>query len=291
MDILCIVAIILIPTFWTLYLILNRRVPYPPPFNLYGMSLALAAAVGYFFARGRAVKEFSISPDDFDDAALMATIGGILGARLGFVLFYDIGYFIHHPLEIVGFKDGHFVGLRGLSIHGAVFGGLLMLLLWAVWKKGFPKLLPMLDAIAPVLPLSQAIGRWGNFFNRELWGWPTSVPWGLWVPPERRSYGPFSFPNSTTFHPVFLYEGTLNLIGVCVILAVERWAKKRGFYFPSFTAALWFIWYGVVRFGIEFIRVEPKVVGPLTMGQFISLIMVVAAGMYLWWGVRRQVVR
>ncbi|UZN23555.1 prolipoprotein diacylglyceryl transferase [bacterium 3DAC] len=283
---LCIFSLILIPVFWGAYLVLNRAVPYPPPFNLYGISLATGAIAGYIVYAYR-VRKLKLDTNLADDLALCAIIGGILGARLGYVLFYDPVYFWHHPLEIIGIVGGKFVGLRGLSIFGTIFGGLIAVLICERVKKiPWHTFLRYLDAVAPGILLGQAIGRWGNFFNRELWGYPTNVPWALIVPPERRFYEGMSFAKYSTFHPTFLYEGTLNLIGICLMLYVERKWKEKGKYFPGFTASLWFIWYGTVRFIIEFVRVEPKVVfGILTEGQTFGLIAVIIGvlfDIYMW---------
>ncbi len=283
---LCILSLILIPVFWGAYLILNKAVPYPPPFNLYGISLATGAIAGYLVYAYR-VRKLHLDSASGDDLALYAIIGGILGARLGYVIFYNPVYFLHHPLEIIGIVGGKFVGLKGLSIFGTILGGLIAILIYKRMKNmSWHTSFMYLDAVAPGVLLGQAIGRWGNFFNRELWGYPTKVPWALIVPPERRFYEGMSFAKYSTFHPTFLYEGTLNLIGICLMLYIERKWKEKGKYFPGFTASLWFIWYGTVRFIIEFIRVEPKVVfGILTEGQTFGLIAVIIGvlfDIYMW---------
>jgi len=273
---LCILSLILIPIFWITYLILNNRLPYPTPINLYGIMLTLAALAGYGVYMWR-IKYFNLDINIGEDLALWGIIGGILGARLGYVIFYNPLYFLKHPLEIVGISDGRFVGLRGLSIFGTIFGGLIAVLIYRQIKDiDWSYLMRYLDAVAPGVLIGQAIGRWGNFFNRELWGYPTSVPWALYVPPARRFYEGMSFAEYSYFHPTFLYEGTLNLIGICIMLYIERlWMKKRKYY-PGFTASLWFIWYGTVRLFIEFVRVEPKVfMGILTEGQLLGLIAIV----------------
>jgi len=270
---LCILSLILIPIFWITYLILNNRLPYPTPINLYGIMLTLAALAGYGVYMWR-IKYFNLDINIGEDLALWGIIGGILGARLGYVIFYNPLYFLKHPLEIVGISDGRFVGLRGLSIFGTIFGGLIAVLIYRQIKDiDWSYLMQYLDAVAPGVLIGQAIGRWGNFFNRELWGYPTSVPWALYVPPARRFYEGMSFAEYSYFHPTFLYEGTLNLIGICIMLYIESlWMKKRKYY-PGFTASLWFIWYGTVRLFIEFVRVEPKVfMGILTEGQLLGLI-------------------
>ncbi len=283
---LCIISLLLIPIFWIAYLYLNGAVPYPPPFNLYGISLATGAIAGYLVYAYR-VRKLELDTELADNLAFWGIVGGVLGARLGYVIFYNPLYYLHHPLEIIGISGGKFIGLRGLSIFGTILGGLIAILIYQKlhhlpWKT----FLKYLDSVAPGILLGQAIGRWGNFFNRELWGYPTNVPWALKVPPSRRFYEGMSFAGYSTFHPTFLYEGTLNLIGICIMLYVESKWKEKGKYYPGFTASLWFIWYGIVRFFIEFIRVEPKVVfGILTEGQTFGLIAItvgVIFNIYMW---------
>ena len=273
---LCILSLILIPIFWITYLILNNRLPYPTPINFYGIMLTLAAFSGYGVYMWR-VKHLNLDMATGEDLALWGIIGGILGARLGYVIFYNPLYFLKHPLEIIGISDGRFVGLRGLSIFGTILGGLIAVLIYRRIKDiAWSHLMQYLDAVAPGVLIGQAIGRWGNFFNRELWGYPSNVPWALYVPPARRFYEGMSFAQYSHFHPTFLYEGTLNLIGICIMLYIESMWKKKRKYYPGFTASLWFIWYGTVRFFIEFIRVEPKVfMGILTEGQLLGLLAVV----------------
>ncbi len=274
-KVLCIVSLLLIPIMWGAYLYLNPRVPYPPPFNLYGLSLATGAVAGYLVYAYR-VRTLGLNPALGDDLALWGIVGGILGARLGYVIFYNPIYFLHNPWEIIGISGGKFVGLRGLSIFGTILGGLIAVLIYQKIKKlPWHTFIKYLDAVAPAILMGQAIGRWGNFFNRELWGYPTSVPWALWVPPMRRYYEGMSFAGYSHFHPTFLYEGTLNLIGICVITWVEKYLMDKGLYKEGRTASLWFIWYGTVRFFIEFVRVEPKVVFHiLTEGQTFGLLSV-----------------
>jgi prolipoprotein diacylglyceryl transferase len=142
------------------------------------------------------------------------------------------------------------------------------------WGASLPDLL---DSVAPAVPAAQAIGRWGNYFNQELFGTPTDLPWGLEIDPQNR---PAAYPDSETFHPTFLYESTLTVILVFVII----WVGNR---FPSMRGRLvgvYFVGYGVIRFLMELIRTDTtfRFLG-LSRNGWVSIAVIVVGLIVLFW--------
>ena len=181
------------------------------------------------------------------DFAVWAVVLGILFARLYHVLTHWNDYFGpgRHVWDIFAVWQG------GIAIFGALIGGALGVFI-ASRLTGI-RFLALADALAPGLLLAQAFGRLGNYFNHELFGAPTTLPWGLEIESSNPAY-PIGLPDGTLFHPTFLYEIVWNLVGVVVLLAIERrlrlqWGKLFGVYL---------IWYGLGRFWIEGLRLDPS---------------------------------
>ena len=174
-------------------------------------------------------------------------IFGLLGARLFYVLLFP-NYFFSHPLEILKIWQG------GLGIFGAVFTGLLVIFFYA--RRHNLSYLCLLDLFAPALILGQAIGRWGNYFNQELYGLPTNLPWGIPI-------------GNLYVHPCFLYESFWDL-GVFLILLFLY--KKK---IPGLVFSFYLILYPLGRFFIEFLRVDfQPIILNLRLFQFVSLILI-----------------
>ena len=226
----------------------------------YGLMYLLAFFVGWGLARWRASRPGSgWKTVDVDDLLTFVMLGVILGARLGYVLFYDLPAYIDDPGEILRIWNG------GMSFHGGLLG-----VLCAFWyfartrKKSF---LEVSDFIAPLVPQGLFWGRMGNFINGELWGKVSDVPWAMVFP----TGGPW--PR----HPSQLYEAVLEgLVMFCVLYALSRRrpARPQGTFMGTFL-----VLYGVFRFLIEFVRVPDAqlgyLFGPITMGQCLSLPLVV----------------
>jgi phosphatidylglycerol:prolipoprotein diacylglycerol transferase len=187
-------------------------------------------------------------------------VGLLLGARLGYVLFYDLGVYVTHPLEIVKVWHG------GMSFHGGLIGSVLAGVLCC--RKFGVAPLAMADILIPTAPIGLACGRLGNFINGELYGRVTDVPWAM------------VFPNGGPLprHPSQLYELLLEGVTLFIILWTLR---KRGW--PSgMLSALFLVLYGLFRIFVEFFR-QPDaqlgfVLGPFTMGQLLSTAMVLLGG-------------
>ncbi|MFO0704431.1 MAG: prolipoprotein diacylglyceryl transferase [Candidatus Andersenbacteria bacterium] len=260
----------------------------PLRFYYYGLILAAALVVAYLVARRRAPR-FGVPLGLIDAALLVVAPLGVVGARLYYVAF-SWDYYQAHLGEILRVQDG------GLAIHGALLGGLLgMLLVWWYYRmRGGPRgqtrlrFSAILDVLAPALPLAQAIGRLANYVNHEAFGLPTTLPFGIYIPPDKR---PAQFAMSEHFHPTFAYELIWNLIGVVLVLATERWFKKRAgngqaINRSSSQGALFAVylgWYSLGRLWIEALRTDALLLGPLRIAQLISAAAVLGSAGYLWY--------
>lgn len=205
-----------------------------------------------------------------DDLLFYGVLGVVLGGRLGEVLFYNPGYYFSHPLKIFAVWEG------GMSFHGGFLGVLVAMALFARNRK--IQWLALMDFIAPLVPPGLAFGRLGNFINGELWGRPTDVPWGM------------VFPNVDALprHPSQLYEFALEGVALFVLL----WWYSRNPRPLGATSGLFLIGYGGFRFLGEFTRnPDEGIFGLMTfgisMGQWLSLPMVLAGIALMVWAYRR----
>ena len=207
-----------------------------------------------------------VTRDQLDDFFLWATLGVVLGGRIGYVLFYQPGYFLEHPLDIL------FVWEGGMSFHGGLIGVILAMYLFAR-RRGIP-FFALTDIVASATPIGLFFGRLANFVNGELFGRPTDVPWAM------------VFPNGgdQPRHPSQLYEAALE--GVVLFLALFLLARfTRALERPGLLSGVFLIGYGLSRFLVEFFR-EPDaqlgylIGGTVTMGQILSLPMI-ALGLFL----------
>jgi phosphatidylglycerol---prolipoprotein diacylglyceryl transferase len=224
-----------------------------------------------------------------DDLVFYAALGIILGGRLGYVLFYNFGQYLKHPIEIVKLWDG------GMSFHGGVIGTSLGIIYFA--RKEKLNWLRIHDYVACCAPIGLFFGRLANFVNQELWGAPTHVPWAIrFVEPTGRllADGRAEMMLGPPRHPSQLYEAVLEGIVLFCILAGMFW-KTPSRYEPGKLVGAFIFFYGIFRFGIEFIR-EPdsqlvrfaQVTG-LHMGQWLSLPMIIGGAWLMWTAKKRRV--
>lgn len=198
-------------------------------------------------------------------------VGGIIGARLWHVFTPSASnvamglttkYYLTHPLQILMIWNG------GLGIPGAVIGGALAL--WIYCRATKQKFLEWADIIAPGLLIGQAIGRWGNFINQELYGSPSNLPWAITIDPRYRLPG---FETVAKYHPLFLYESVLNLLAAGILLYVGRKYKNKLYRGDIFL--LYLVLYPVIRFALEYLRLDPSPVAGININQTVMGIVVV----------------
>jgi phosphatidylglycerol:prolipoprotein diacylglycerol transferase len=249
------------------------------PIYWYGILIVAGALAGAYLATIEA-KRHSIDPDHVWNGLLVALILGVVGARLYHVLSTPTGtsvgfdYYVQNPMEVLNFRQG------GLGVYGAVAGGVLAVYLYARYAK--LDFLQMVDLAMPGLAIGQAIGRWGNFFNQELYGYPTDLAWGIPIDAAHRLplFADLTkYPVETTrFHPTFLYE-SLWCIGMAILLLViaRRWTKEK----PGDLLLLWGIMYGVGRFLMEFQRPDAWLISGIAAAQIIGLVLAVVCGVML----------
>ncbi|GAA0942453.1 prolipoprotein diacylglyceryl transferase [Streptomyces rhizosphaericus] len=214
----------------------------PLPLRAYAFCIILGIFVAVWLTRRRWAAR-GHDRHEVDDIAIWAVPFGIVGGRLYHVITSPDAYFGEggNPWKALRIWEG------GLGIWGAVALGALGA--WIGCRRRGVSLLDFADAVAPGLALAQSVGRWGNWFNQELYGRPTTLPWGLRIDPAHR---PGASPDIATYHPTFLYEFLWN-IGVAFLLiwAGRRFALKRGQ-----TLALYAASYTVGRFWIEYLRID-----------------------------------
>lgn len=242
----------------------------PLQIHYYGLMYLLSIAVVYFLTLQRIKRENIVfSKEALENFFLWVILGVVIGARLGYVLFYNLGYFLERPWEIVlpfevgnGFK---YIGISGMSYHGGLLGAVIASLVFCLKnKQNFWKLA---DLLSPAVPLGYTFGRIGNFINGELYGRVTEVWWGMYFPQDALSQ---------LRHPSQLYEAFFEGIVLFIIL----WRLRKIKYFDGFLFSLYIVGYGVARFFIEFFRQpDPQlgfILGPLTLGQIFCCLMVMA---------------
>ncbi|WGF90665.1 prolipoprotein diacylglyceryl transferase [Marinivivus vitaminiproducens] len=229
----------------------------PLAIRWYALAYIVGLVVGWRYLRTIVQRPgWQATPEDIDDLLLWATLGIVLGGRIGYVLFYQFEYYVSRPLEALAVWHG------GMSFHGGLIGVITAMILFARSRK-LP-ILDILDGVAIVGPIGLGLGRLANFINGELWGRPTDLPFAMVFPragPEPR-------------HPSQLYEAFLE--GLVLFLIVDwlgrraRTPESRGLIGGTFMAG-----YAFFRFMVEFAR-EPDaqlgyLAGGLTMGQILCL--------------------
>lgn len=245
----------------------------------YGILLMSGALAGGFLA-SREVRRRGYDPELVWDLLVYLIIGGVLGARLWHILTpppssiaqgFTTWYYLTHPLDALAIWKG------GLGIPGTIIGGLIALYLYTRRNKtlGF---LEWTDIAAPSLALGQAIGRWGNYFNQEIYGAPTNLPWKIFIDPAHRLAG---FENQAYYHPLFAYEGILSLANMLLLIWITRRfasSLKHGDVFN-----VYLIFYPVARFGLDFLRLDASQVLSLNINQTVmAVVALLAAGLLGW---------
>jgi len=243
----------------------------PLNIHVYGILMGIAVATAYVLVVRR-YEKFGGERAVAESAGFWAIVIGFIGARLAYVL-PRIGNYSDDWLGVFRIWEGGIALFGGLTFGAAAA-------LFVVHRRG-GDLFRFADAAAVALPAAQAIGRWGNYFNQELFGTPTSLPWGLEIDPENR---PAAYPDAETFHPTFLYEMLWNIGLIVLLLWLERHRKLR----RGTSIALYMILYSVARFLLELIRTDsPYRFWGLSRNGWASLAVILAGLALLWWIYRR----
>lgn len=227
----------------------------------YGLLIASALLIG-IVGGSYQVKKRGINEDDFMSILIAAIVCAFLGARTYYVLF-NLPYYLSNPGEIIAIWHG------GLAIHGGIIGGGLAV--WLMCKRYKINFWLLADIIAPFLILGQAIGRWGNFFNQEAYGYAvekSEVPWAIFIEATGKYH-----------HPTFLYESIWNVLVLFVLLWLARSAfARRGEIILSYLTL-----YSLGRVVIEGFRTDSLMLGPLRIAQVVSIVFMLLGVGLIWY--------
>jgi phosphatidylglycerol:prolipoprotein diacylglycerol transferase len=247
----------------------------PFAIHWYGIIIVTSVLVAAYIASLEARRRGQ-DPDHVWNAFVLCLVLGIIGARLYHVFSSPRGgmmgwdYYRQNPIAILQIWHG------GLGIYGAVAGGILAVYIYA--RLNNLSFLQWTDIGAPGLMLAQAIGRWGNFINQELYGHPTNLPWGITITPPYRipPYDDLTlYPATTRFHPAFLYESLWNLLGFLLFMYVARRYSDRLLDGDLF--CLYAIWYPVGRIFVEALRPDAWLIRGIAAAQIFAAIAIVVS--------------
>ncbi len=241
----------------------------------YGLMYLAAFAAFFLLGRWRLAQQrfasaSGLAQRDLEDLLFWGVMGVVLGGRLGYVIFYKPGYYLAHPLEILAVWQG------GMSFHGGLIG--VIVAVWLHCRRNRRPFWPVIDFVAPLVPIGLAAGRLGNFLNGELWGRPTDLPWAMVFPQV----------DGLARHPSQLYQ----FAGEGIALFAFLWwysARPRP---AGAVSAMFLVGYAVLRFAAEFAREPDAFLGlpalGLTMGQWLCLPMFAAGLALLAWSRRAR---
>ena len=224
----------------------------------YSLAYIIGILLGWVLSKKIFIKNLEINKK-FDDYISYLIIGIIVGGRLGYIVFYNLNYYINNILDIFKIWEG------GMSFHGGLIGVIFASIIFA--KKNKQDYFLYTDIVALVAPIGIFFGRLANFINSELYGIPTEVPWAV----------TFVQVDNLSRHPSQLYEAILE--GIILFLILLYFRKKNYLKKPGLISSLFLILYSIFRFILEFFRVPDEQLGylifSLSMGQIISLIFIV----------------
>jgi phosphatidylglycerol:prolipoprotein diacylglycerol transferase len=263
--------------------------------RFYGIIIMTGALLATLLAQ-RLLKRKDKDPEIVWDALIWALVFGIIGARLYHVFTPSISAggweqtlnYLRNPITILTTWEG------GLGMPGAILGGVLGLYIYA--RRNNIAIGLILDVAAPGVALAQAIGRWGNFVNQELFGFPTDLPWGIRIDKNILelvyrdiTYKGQTLVNFDRFHPLFLYESLWNLLNMAILLYIWRRHEERMGSGELFL--IYLIIYPLGRFLLEFIRLDYVPLFGINLNQVIMLLVAVASGFVLFLRVRKPEVQ
>lgn len=242
--------------------------------RFYGIILMLGALVGAWLAT-REAKRRGHEPEIVWDLLTYLLIGGIIGARIWHILTpppssgITASWYLTHPLDALAIWKG------GLGIPGAIIGGAIVLYFYT--RRHKLSFAEWADIAAPSLALGQAIGRWGNFFNQELYGAPTNLPWKIFIDPAHRLAG---YQDVEYYHPLFLYESVWNFGNMFLLLWISRRFADRLKDGDIFL--IYLIIYPVGRFLLDFLRLDASMVSGFNINQAVMAVVAICASVALY---------
>ena len=238
----------------------------------YGLMYLFGFVAGWWLGRVRAAQPYTpLEPPQVADLLFYVAFGIIAGGRLGYILFYDTATLMADPLRLFRVWEG------GMSFHGGLIG--VLVACWLYARRLGIGFMRLMDFVAPLVPVGLGLGRIGNFINGELWGSPTNLPWGMVYPPL----------GEVARHPSQLYQFLLEGVVLFTVLWIFS-ARPR----PTMAVSgLFLTLYGMFRFIVEFVRLPDAHIGYLalgwvTMGQLLSLPMILAGILFLLLAYRRK---
>ena len=252
--------------------------------NFYGIIIAVGLLVAGWLAT-REVRRRGYDPEIVLDLLIWLMIAGVIGARLWHVFTPSPSaiaegrttlFYLTHPFDLINIRSG------GLGIPGAIIGGAIALFLYT--RRHGLEFAEWTDIAAPSLALGQAIGRWGNFFNQELYGAPTNLPWKIYIDPAHRLAG---YETQEYYHPLFLYESLWNLANMFLLIWVTRRYGERLKNGDVFLVYL--IVYPLGRFLLDFLRLDASMVGGFNVNQTLMAVVAVISAFALFWRHREQI--
>ncbi len=243
--------------------------------RFYGIILMLGAVAGAWLATLEA-KRRGYEPEIVWDLLTYLLIGGIIGARLWHILTpppssgITAGWYLTHPLDALAIWKG------GLGVPGTVIGGVIVLFFYA--RRNKLNFAEWTDIGSPSLALGQGIGRWGNFFNQELYGAPTNLPWKIPIDENHRLAG---YSDTQYYHPLFFYESLWNFANMFLLLWISRRYSDRLKHGDIFL--IYLVVYPVGRFFLDFLRLDASMVGGININQTIMAVVAIccAGALYL----------
>jgi phosphatidylglycerol:prolipoprotein diacylglycerol transferase len=249
----------------------------PLPVYWYGIGYALGLAAAYL-VMVRLARRAGEDADILGNGMIIVAIAALVGGRL----YHVIDQWALYQDDLIKIVLPPY---SGLGVYGGIATGTVVAFLYARYKRA--PFLRWTDIIAPGLFTMQAIARWGNFFNQELYGSPTTLPWGIPIDCAHRiagatfDYSCVVLPETTRFHPLFLYESLSGVLGAVILIWLGFHARKR--LRPGDLLLLFFVWYGLVRFVLEAFREGNWTFYDVPVAQIVSLMFVIPALLILAW--------
>lgn len=244
----------------------------PLTIHVYGILMAIGIIVAIIVSKKRYVR-FGGRGELFESIAIWAVVAGVIGARAGYVVTHT-HRFEGRPWAVL------FVWEGGLAFYGGILFGALTVV-YLTWKRG-GDFFAYADAVAIGIPIAQAFGRWGNYFNQELFGTPSNLPWAIIIDPARRPAGLERFE---TFHPTFLYESMWNaLVIVPMVLLLEKTGKPA----KGASFGVYLVMYSALRFMVELLRTDTtfRLFG-ISRNGWVSVAVFIGGLIWIYWMQKR----